>query len=154
MVGMLSTNRYSTKPMHSTVFNSRSVIENIKTEPDPIMNITPILKDGLLTLILNGRFDTFGAGPVQQTLDAYFHEHPKAIIMDMTNVDFISSAGIRVLLITAKEVESRKGVVALVGLKPYCRELIQSIHIAGALPQFDTLDQAETFCREKTSPPA
>ena len=111
------------------------------------MNIIPILKDGILKLTLNGRFDTFGAGPVQQVLDAHFQEHPKAIIMDLADVDFISSAGIRVLLITAKEVEARKGVLALVGLKPYCRELIKTIHIAGALPQFDTMDQAEAFCR-------
>ena len=111
------------------------------------MNIIPILKDGILILTLNGRFGTFGAGPVQQALDAHFQEHPKFIIMDLANVDFISSAGIRVLLITAKEVEARKGVLALVGLKPYCRELIQTIHIAGALPQFATVDQAEAFCR-------
>ena len=126
----------------------------IEKEPGPIMNIIPILKDGILKLTLNGRFDTFGAGPVQQALDAHFQEHPKAIIMDMANVDFISSAGIRVLLITAKEVEARQGVLALVGLKPYCRELIQTIRIAGALPQFDTVDQAEAFCRGKMPPVA
>ena len=116
------------------------------------MNINITKKNGLLILTLNGRFDTFGAGPVQQVLDSFFNKHPKFIIMDMANVDFISSAGIRVLLITAKEVEARKGVLALVGLKPYCRELIQSIRIAGALPQFDTMDQAKAFCREKTPP--
>ncbi len=114
------------------------------------MNIIPILKDDLLKLTLNGRFDTFGAGPVQQVLDAYFNKHPKFIIMDMANVDFISSAGIRVLLITAKEVEGRKGILALVGLNPYCRELITSTHIAGMLSQFDSMDQAEAFCRGKT----
>ena len=118
------------------------------------MNVSITPKDGLLILTLNGRFDTFGAGPVQQVLDAHFNEHPKAIIMDLANVDFISSAGIRVLLITAKEVEGRKGVLALVGLKPYCRELITSTHITGMLSQFDTMDQAEAFCREKTPPVA
>ena len=118
------------------------------------MNIIPILKDGILMLTLNGRFDTFGAGPVQQALDAHFQEHPKFIIMDLVNVDFISSAGIRVLLITAKEVEGRKGVLALVGLNPYCRELITATHIAGILAQFDTMDQAEAFCRGKTPPAA
>ena len=97
------------------------------------MNITPTLNDGILKLTLNGRMDTFGAGPVQQVLDAHFQEHPKAIIMDLANVDFISSAGIRVLLITAKEAECRKGVLALVGLHSYCRELITNTHIAGML---------------------
>ena len=118
------------------------------------MNCIPILKDGILKLTLNGRFDTFSAGPVQQALDAHFQEHPKAIIMDMANVDFISSAGIRVLLITAKEVEGRQGILALVGLKPYCRELITNTHITGMLSQFDTMDQAEAFCRGKTPPAA
>lgn len=111
------------------------------------MHITPILKDGILKLTLDGRFDTFGAGPVQQVLDTYFHKHPKFIIMDMSCTDFISSAGIRVLLITAKEVEGRKGALALVGLNPYCRELITHTHITSMLSQFDTMDQAETFCR-------
>ena len=116
------------------------------------MNVTPILQDGILKLTLNGRFDTFGAGPVQQALDAHFQEHPQAIIMDLSGVDFISSAGIRVLLITAKEAEGRQGVLALVGLNPYCRELITTTHIAGMLSQFDTMDQAEAFCRGKTPP--
>ena len=112
------------------------------------MNINITKKDGLLVLTLDGRFDTFGAGPVQQVLDAHFNEHPKFIIMDMSGVDFISSAGIRVLLITAKEVEGRKGVLALVGLNPYCRELITNTHIGGMLSQFDTMDQAQAFCKK------
>ncbi|MFH1476216.1 MAG: STAS domain-containing protein [Verrucomicrobiota bacterium] len=121
------------------------------------MNIMPVLNDGILKLTLNGRFDTFGAGPVQQVLDSYFNKHPRFVIMDMSGVDFISSAGIRVLLITAKEAEGRKGILALVGLNPYCRELITHTHITGILAQFDTMDQAEAFldqakafCREKT----
>ena len=116
------------------------------------MNITPALEDGILKLTLNGRFDTFGAGPVQHVLDTYFDRHPKFVIMDMSCVDFISSAGIRVLLITAKEVDARKGALALVGLNPYCREVITSTHIAGILSQFDAMDQAEAFCREKMPP--
>jgi len=118
------------------------------------MHITPVLKDGILTLTLNGRRDTFGAGPVQQVLDSYFNQHPKFIILDMTSVDFISSAGIRVLLITAKEVEGRKGVLALVGLNTYCLDLITATHIAGFLSQFDTMAQALAFCRGNTSPVA
>ena len=116
------------------------------------MNVITTLKEGLLILTLNGRFDTFGAGPVQQVLDAYFNQHPKFIIMDMANVDFMSSAGIRVLLIAAKEVDARKGVLALVNLNPYCRELITITHITGMLSQFDTMEQAEAFCRGKTTP--
>lgn len=118
------------------------------------MNIIHALKDGILKLTLNGRFDTFGAGPVQQVLDAYFDKHPKFIILDMSNVDFISSAGIRVLLISAKETEARKGVLALVGVNLYCRDVITSTHITGMLTQFDSMDQAEAFCRGKTSPVA
>ncbi len=118
------------------------------------MNINPSLNNGILKLILNGRFDTFGAGPVQQVLDSYFNKHPQFIIMDMAGVDFISSAGIRVLLIAAKETEGRRGILALVGLSSYCRTMIEQTHIAGLLSQFDTMDQAEDFCRGKAAPVA
>ena len=112
------------------------------------MDVTAITQDGILRLTLQGRFDTFGAGAVQQELDAHYTEHPKFIIMDLTGVDFISSAGIRVLLITLKEVQARQGVLALVGLQAYCRDVIKSVHVADILRQFDSVDQAEAFCKE------
>lgn len=116
------------------------------------MNIIPALQDGILVLTIAGRFDTFGAGPVQKVLDTYFGQHPQFVIMDMAKVDFISSAGIRVLLITAKETQARRGRLALVGLTPYCREVIASTHITDCLTQFDTMDQALTFCRAQCQP--
>ncbi len=112
------------------------------------MEVAAITKDGILRLTLKGRFDTFGAGAVQRELDVHYPEHPRFIIMDLTGVDFISSAGIRVLLITLKEVQARKGVLALVGLQAYCRDVIQSVHLADILRQFDAVDQAEAFCKE------
>ena len=148
MAGIIPTIDYAAIPWN------RAVIDQLWKEPGLIMNISPILKDNILKLALDGRFDTFGAEPVQQVLDAHFPQHPKCIIMDMANVDFMSSAGIRVLLITAKELEVRKGLLALVGLNPYCRELIASTHINDILEQFDTMDQAESFCRGQATPAA
>ena len=111
------------------------------------MEVAITTKDGILELALKGRFDTFGAGAVQQELDAHYPEHPRFIIIDLAGVDFISSAGIRVLLITLKEVQARQGALALVGLQAYCQEVIKSVHIADSLRQFDSLDQAEAFCK-------
>ena len=116
------------------------------------MNIKVTKEDGIFVLTLHGRFDTVGAVPVQQELDSHFNEHPKFIVMDMSGVDFISSAGIRVLLITAKETAARQGILALVGLNQYCRDLIETTHIAGFLSQFDTLAEAQAFCETKVHP--
>lgn len=110
------------------------------------MTVTTIPREGLLVLALAGRFDTAGAPAVQQALDAHFHERPRAVILDLAGVEFISSAGIRVLLITAKEVAARQGVLALAGLRPYCRDVLASLPLAGGWKVFETLDQAETAC--------
>jgi anti-anti-sigma factor len=110
------------------------------------MTVIPITRDGILVLTLTGRFDTAGAPAVQQALDAHFHERPKAVVLDLSGVEFISSAGIRVLLITAKEAAARKGVLALAGLRPYCRDLLASLPLAGGWKVFETLDQAESVC--------
>lgn len=111
------------------------------------MEVAATTKDGILRLTLKGRFDTFGAGAAQRELDAHYPEHPRFIIMDLTGVDFISSAGIRVLLITLKEAQARKGALALIGLQAYCRDVIKSVHVADFLRQFDSMDQAEAFCK-------
>ena len=45
------------------------------------------------------------------------------LAVDLTKLDYISSAGLRVLLVVAKKVQQAKGKVALFGLSPNVREV-------------------------------
>jgi len=50
------------------------------------------------------------------------------MIFNLENMEYISSAGIRVMLKIAKELKRRKGIVVLCALQDYVKEVF---HIAG-----------------------
>ncbi len=55
-------------------------------------------------------------------LDSCRHDGTPFVI-DMTHVDYISSAGLRVLMLAAKKVASQKGKIALANLQPFVKEV-------------------------------
>jgi anti-anti-sigma factor len=70
-------------------------------------------------------------------LDAHLVELSKAgndrVVVDLSGVDYISSAGLRVMLTLAKRVRDRKGALALTGLEDAVRQVFE---LAGFLPLF------------------
>ena len=47
------------------------------------------------------------------------------ILVDFSEVDFISSAGLRVLLMVAKEVKARSGRIELCSMRDYLKEVFE-----------------------------
>ena len=69
------------------------------------MTITETTENGTITLALDGRLDTNTALQLEEALKPVF-DKTKEIILNFSKLTFISSAGLRVLLIamkTAKE---------------------------------------------------
>ena len=65
------------------------------------------LEAGVAKIVLRGRFDTTGAVVIELPFNAAMSEK-RAIIVDLSAVSFLSSYGIRVLLVGAK-IASREG---------------------------------------------
>lgn len=66
------------------------------------------LDGGILKVTLNGSLDVAGAGAADAHLARLVADRDK-IIADLTNVDFLASAGIRVLVKTAKALSEHGG---------------------------------------------
>ena len=47
------------------------------------------------------------------------------LVLDFTGVDYISSAGLRVLMLAAKQARAQKGFLALAGVQPLVREILE-----------------------------
>ena len=74
------------------------------------MNITVIKEENVCTLLIEGRIDTVTSAELNST----FQENAAGcdkMIFDMSGVDYISSAGLRVLLIAHKEMAKKSGLV-------------------------------------------
>ena len=72
---------------------------------------------------LAGRLDSSAAQSAEANLTAALGEGVPHVAIDMTRLDYISSAGLRVLLVLAKKIQQAKGKVALFGLSPNVREV-------------------------------
>jgi anti-anti-sigma factor len=76
------------------------------------------LAGGITKVVLRGRFDTTGAIQIQLPFNRIATEQRK-IMVDLSGVSFLSSYGIRVLLVGAKIVNGKNG--QLVTLCPDAR---------------------------------
>jgi len=80
-------------------------------------------EDGVLTIALEGRIDTNNAGEVQNQIDAALAENPTDdVIINLERLDYISSAGLRVML----KVRKAKPNVKIVDVQPSVYEIFET----------------------------
>jgi anti-anti-sigma factor len=95
-------------------------------------------QDGDVVIVrLSGRLDSSAAPGAEERLSAALTGTPPRVAIDMGQLVYISSAGLRVLLVLAKKVQQEKGKVALGGLAANVREVFT---VSG----FDTIFPIET----------
>ena len=87
---------------------------------------------------LAGHLDTNTSAAAQQALDALVVGGCRKIVVDCTTLEYISSAGLRVLLATVKGLERDGGVLHLFGLNETVREVFDISGFSMILPVFGT----------------
>jgi anti-anti-sigma factor len=81
---------------------------------------------------LSGRLDSSSAPSAEEQLTRLIAGGTPRLAIDLTNLEYISSAGLRVLLLVARKVQQANGKLALFGIAPGVREVFS---ISG----FDTI---------------
>ncbi|MBR0366764.1 MAG: STAS domain-containing protein [Clostridia bacterium] len=85
------------------------------------MKITKNVNGNIATIALEGRLDTTTAPELEKELKAVI-ESADALVLDFGELDYISSAGLRVLL-SAHKAMSRKGGMKVVNVNELVREV-------------------------------
>lgn len=86
-----------------------------------MLNIEKNRLDDVLTLVLTGRLDTTTAPELEEVLRTEL-EGVRSLNLDFTALDYISSAGLRVLL-GAQKVMNRQGEMKLCGVNETISEI-------------------------------
>ncbi len=92
------------------------------------MNIKTRTERDITVVALAGNLDSNTSPEAQQALDAILAGGSRKIVVDFTALDYISSAGLRVLLGAAKRLGGAEGGLRLFGLNETVREVF---HISG-----------------------
>ena len=99
------------------------------------LNIEQKNENGL-TILLNGRLDTVTAPQLESVLDGALHS-TDTLVFDMEHLEYISSAGLRLLLKAQKEM-SKKGCMKLLHVNA---DIMEIFDITG-FSDFLTIEQA------------
>jgi anti-anti-sigma factor len=78
-----------------------------------------------LVLIPAGRIDSGNARAFESIVTERIGAGEHRLIVDFSRLDFISSSGLRVLLIAAKTLKIHKGSIALCSMKDHIKEVFQ-----------------------------
>ena len=96
------------------------------------MNITLNRNENELTVVLEGRLDTLTAPELEEQLEPAIEDIEK-LIFDFEKLDYISSAGLRVLLSAAKETDSQGGEMIVKNVRPEVMEIFEVTGFADIL---------------------
>jgi anti-anti-sigma factor len=88
---------------------------------------------GIALVTPTGRIDTTTSPALEQHLGKLVDGGTRQVLIDFSGVEYISSAGLRVLLVLAKRLRSDRGLLVLCGLNAAVRQVFD---LAGFLPLF------------------
>jgi anti-anti-sigma factor len=92
------------------------------------MNVRVETVDGVTIVIPEGRLDFGAAAGFQAQLEQAIAAAGKSgagLVIDGSGLDYVSSAGLRVFLIAAREMQRRKLSFSVCALKPAVREVFE-----------------------------
>jgi anti-sigma B factor antagonist len=107
------------------------------------MNITEREENGIAVFVLEGRVDSEGAVDLDLALQTAVSEGKYKIILDMSQVRYINSSGLRTLADILTQNKQNGGDLRLVDLNPKVARVFQIIGFDKFFNAYDTLEEAK-----------
>ncbi len=89
------------------------------------MNIKETTQNDCLILIPEGRLDAGTAHEFQDAVAERINAGAKSIVLDFSNIDYLSSAGLRCLLIVAKQQKESGGQLTICSIQDKVSEVFE-----------------------------
>lgn len=96
--------------------------------------------DDILVVQPIGRLDSTSSPELERVLLENLDAGTKRLLFDFSSLDYISSAGLRVVLLAGKRLRPVQGKMALVGMRDVVREVFE---MSGFLSLFAVADNVE-----------
>ena len=107
---------------------------------------------GVVTAALNGRVDSNNADQFQKMMEAGIEPKDKALIMDFEQVSYISSAGLRVVVVMAKKFKGPYRKLVICALSEPIRKLFTMTGLDQAMTVRGTRTEAMDEVRREDAP--
>jgi anti-anti-sigma factor len=116
------------------------------------MEISLQEQDGCLVLSITGRLDAIAAPLLQSRFEEVLTPEKRRFIVDMAGVDYISSGGLRVLMIMTKKLSAMGGGIVLVQLHPFVEDILRMSGYHTLIPAAASREDAVKLLEEGDVP--
>ncbi|HRU07719.1 MAG TPA: STAS domain-containing protein [Candidatus Brocadiia bacterium] len=108
------------------------------------MQIVELAKDDIQVLCLKGKLDSMAVPAVEKAIQDALQRSSLRVLLDLSGVDFISSAGLRVVLASARQLAKRSGVLACCAATPAVARVFELAGLGFGLSIYDSEQDALT----------
>src|SRR5262245_52494109 len=102
-------------------------------------------RDKITHLALRGRLDAAGVDEVELRFTSYTVPRAKPLLLDMSEVTFVASVGLRMLLTTAKALDRRGAKTVLLNPQPAVREILSLSGLDQLMPIYNDEETVLAF---------
>ena len=106
------------------------------------MELTYEDADGIRTIRLRGRMDLEGAGAIDLKFTSLTATQRASIVVDLSEVVFMASMGLSILVRAARAVRLRQGNMVLLNPTPSVHQVLRSTRIDQILAVYSDIDEA------------
>jgi anti-anti-sigma factor len=104
------------------------------------MEITQKEENGIVSIVIKGRLDADSSPEAEKVVKDALGEQTNRILFDLGQLEYLSSAGLRVLLSAAKEMRRREGKIVLCSLNEFVKEIFEVSGFQSLIPITDTVE--------------
>lgn len=97
------------------------------------MTINTTKRENTVTIALTGRLDTITHEELAKKIEDIFTADKVNLVFELSSLDYISSAGLRVLLAAQKKVNALGKTMKITGAKPEIKEIFEITGFAGIM---------------------
>jgi anti-sigma B factor antagonist len=106
------------------------------------MDISEERKGELVVLALSGRLDATSAKSFEEKILGVIDSGSQRLVVDLAQLEYVSSSGLRVFLLAAKRLEAARGKIVLCALKDHIRRVFDLAGFSWILSIYDTRGDA------------
>lgn len=96
-------------------------------------------------VVPEGRLDSEAFYEFDEKISPFLNEDTKVVVFDMAKLDYISSAGLRVIMKARKTVVKNKGYVMMIDLQPQIERVFEIIESIPRLLVFQNIKEVDTY---------
>ena len=106
------------------------------------MMITPSHAGDTLVLRIGGRLDAITSPEFEKTCRQCINPDSRRMVVDLEGVDYISSCGLRAIILVAKTVQAGGAVFGLSGLRGIVKDTLEMAGFSTLFPVYDSVEAA------------